>query len=100
ELTIEQPEERREAVVVQLLLEQRPTVLVERLLVERRGVTRSQHVLVRALRVAVVLLHEQRLAATELGLVAMRCLRIFGQQAVERRERIVDAALRLVRARK
>ena len=42
ELAVEQAEERRQALLVLLLLEHRPTVLVERLLVERRAVARTR----------------------------------------------------------
>ena len=99
ELPVEQREERPHAVVVLLLLEQRPAVLVERLLVERRAVADADHVGVRALGVAIALLHEQRLAAAELRLVEMRRSRVFRDEPVERRERLVDAPLGLVGTR-
>ena len=99
ELPVEQREERFQAVVVFLLLEQRPAVLVQRLLVKRRAVADTDHVRVGALGLAIALLHEQRLAAAKLRLVQVRRARVLGDELVERRERLVDAALRFVSAR-
>jgi hypothetical protein len=74
-------------------------VFVERLLIERRIGAILDDLAVRALGFAVALLDEQSLAAAELRLVDVRRIREFSDQLVERRERILEPSLGLVRSR-
>ncbi len=82
-----------------LLLEHRPAVLVQGLLVECRAIAFLEHDRVGALRVAIALLHEQRLAAPELRFVEMLRTRVLLDQAIERRQRVVDAPFGFVSSR-
>ena len=99
EHVVEHPAEGRQALERERLLEQRPAVLVEALLVEGgRGATADDgRVGLLGLRVA--LGREQQLAAPELHLVELRALRIALHDAIERGERLLGLAGGLVGAR-
>ena len=85
--------------MVLLLFEQRPAVLVQRLLVERRIGAVLDYLVVGSLGFVVALLHEQRLAAAKLRLVDVHRLRVLRDELVERGERVVEPPLCLVGAR-
>ncbi len=97
---IEHPGERRQAVFVQALLEQRPALLVEALRQEAGLVALGDDVGIRVLRVAVLLGREQQFAAAELHFVHLRCARIAADHIVQRGQRLVGLARGLVGARK
>ena len=99
QLPVQQREERRQALFVELLLEHGPAVLVQGLLVEWRAIAFLEHDRVGALRVAIALLHEQRLAAPELRFVELLRARVLLDQAIERRQRVVDAPFGFVSSR-
>ena len=96
---IEHTGERRQAVVVQALLEQRPAMLVQALREEGRLVAPADHETVGILRGLVLLGGEQQLAAAELHLVHLRRARITAHDVVERRQRLFGLARGLVGAR-
>src|SRR5690606_40205271 len=99
ELEVEQRKERLERRAVALLLEQRPAVLVERLLVECGRGPALEHAAIRVLGFGVAARDEERLTATEVRLVVVDRVGVLRHEPVERRERGVDVAARLVRAR-
>ena len=94
---VEQAQERGQARLVAVLLEQRPAVLVQRLFVERRLGIERQHGRVGALGRLIALAREQDFATPELHFVEQRRLRKTRNQLVQRRqrrERIATAFLR------
>ncbi len=96
--TIEHLEERSDALLAPELLEQRPAVLVQALLVEiaRPGFDDGA---VAELCVVIAARAEQDFAATELRFRVPRTLRIFRDQLIEHGQRLLGFGLRLVRAR-
>ncbi len=81
------------------LLEQRPAVLVEALIVEARSGSELDDRFVGALGRGIALVREQDLAAAELRLVDVMAFRITRNQPVESRERLVRLRVELVGAR-
>jgi hypothetical protein len=94
---IEHLEERCNALLAAALLEQRPTVLVQALLVEGAPGARLDDGVVRQLGIAIATRAEQNFAATELRFGVPLALRIFRDQLIEHCQRLLGLALRLVR---
>jgi hypothetical protein len=98
-LAIEQREERFGALLAARLLEQRPAVLVERLIEIARIGARRDHRSVRGRRCGVTTLHEQDLAAPELRLREPGAVRVSGNEPAEHFERGRGLERRFVRTR-
>jgi hypothetical protein len=96
---VEHLEERSNPFLATTLLEQRPAVLVQALLVEIAVGTGLDDRGVCGLGVAIAAGAEQDLAAAELRLRVPRALRELPDQLVEHRERLLRLALRFVRTR-